>query len=190
MSSTSAPQRVGALLAAILFLLSSVAVTLFVVFEANKDNSSQVPPEIAEQLKQQQEQQGCQIGQDDGEVKAVPETFKPEGDVTTLQTTDLKVGEGQEAKSGDCLYVKYHGTLATTGEKFDGNFDEATTLKFPVGQGSVIQGWDQGVVGMKVGGLRRLVIPSELAYGSQASETIPADSDLVFVVELVKIQNP
>jgi len=176
-------QRVGALLLAILFLGSSIAVSALVFMQVNEDEKN------SNQITQQTSEQACEIGSESGETKAVPETFKPEGDVTALQTADLKVGNGAEAKAGDCLLVKYHGTLATTGEKFDGNFDEPSVLKFPLGQGSVITGWDQGVTGMKEGGVRRLVIPSELAYGDQSpSETIPPNSDMVFVVELIKIQ--
>ena len=177
-------QRVFAFVAALLFLASSVAFSVFVVIEMRSNKSNPDASAIEEQLKQQQ----CQLGQDIGEAKAVPETFKPEGDVKALQVTDLTTGSGPEVMSGDCLLVKYHGTLASNGEKFDGNFDEPATLKLPIGQGHVILGWDQGLIGMKAGGVRRLVIPSELAYRDQVSGSIPANSDLVFVVELVKIE--
>jgi peptidylprolyl isomerase len=117
-----------------------------------------------------------------------PEAYKPKGDVKKLETTDLKVGTGAEAKSGDCLVMKYYGTLASSGEMFDQNYDKDTGLKFRLGIGNVIKGWDQGLVGMKEGGTRRLVIPSDLAYGEQAQGAIPANADLVFEVHLSSIE--
>ena len=95
----------------------------------------------------------------------------------------------QAAKVGDCLVVKYYGTLASNGTKFDEDFTDTTALAFTLGQGQVIPGWDQGLVGMKVGGTRRLAIPAAQAYGSQSpTAAIPANSDLVFVVKLLRIQ--
>jgi len=76
----------------------------------------------------------------------------------------------------------------STGAKFDENFTQPTGFEFIVGNGNVIPGWDQGLLGMKAGGTRRLVIPSQLAYGSTGSgSTIPPNSDLVFVVKLLRI---
>lgn len=184
--STKPHQRVFALTAAILFLVSSLAFSGYVIWQLASQNDQ--PTDPTTQINEQQDLPGCQLDQSAGEAKAEPEAFIPEGDVTELQVTDLTVGSGAEVKAGDCLLVKYHGTLATTGEKFDGNFDQPMLLKVPIGEGQVIPGWDQGLIGMKVGGTRRLVIPSELAYGEQESGTIPANSDLVFVVELYEIE--
>lgn len=118
-----------------------------------------------------------------------PTAFVPTGPVTSLQATDLTVGAGPAAKAGDCLIVKYYGTLASNGQKFDEDFTGMSGFAFTLGQGRVIQGWDEGIVGMQAGGVRRLVIPSALAYGSQSpSSTIPANSDLVFVVKLLRIE--
>lgn len=118
-----------------------------------------------------------------------PDVYKPDGTVTALQTTDLVAGTGAAVKSGDCLVVKYYGTLASNGTMFDENFTKPTGFAFTVGQGQVIQGWDQGLIGMRAGGTRRLVIPAALAYGGQSpSSAIPANSDLVFVVKLLRIQ--
>ena len=117
----------------------------------------------------------------------LPETFKPAGDVKTLESTDLEAGTGATVKAGDCLQVKYYGTLAKDGTVFDENFDKPTGFQFPLGGGSVIQGWDKGLVGAKVGATRRLVIPSDLAYGNQANSSIPANSDLVFVVKILGV---
>ena len=107
----------------------------------------------------------------------------------TLQITDLVKGKGTAAASGSCLIVKYYGTLATTGIVFDENFTTTQGFEFQLGENQVIPGWDQGLVGMKVGGTRRLVIPSALAYGTQSpSAAIPANSNLVFVVYLETIK--
>ncbi|HVU59218.1 MAG TPA: FKBP-type peptidyl-prolyl cis-trans isomerase [Candidatus Saccharimonadales bacterium] len=121
---------------------------------------------------------------------AAPDSYKPAGAVTSLQRTDLTAGNGAAAKAGDCLVVKYYGTLASDGTMFDENFTKTTAFAFTLGAGQVIQGWDQGLVGLKVGGVRRLVIPAALGYGSQSpSAAIPANSDLVFVVKLLRIQS-
>jgi peptidylprolyl isomerase len=183
-------ERVFALVTALLFLASSIAVSALVVWQINEqkktDEISQAVNKAQEE--QQQKEQNCTIGQADGTKEKVPAVFKPSGDVTKLETKDLEVGSGQEIKSGDCLIVKYHGTLAKDGKKFDGNFDTDKSLKFLFDKGQVIKGWDQGLAGMKVGGTRRIVIPSDLGYGEQATGSIPANADLVFVVKLVKIE--
>jgi FKBP-type peptidyl-prolyl cis-trans isomerase len=107
----------------------------------------------------------------------------------SLQITDLQKGSGPATKDGDCLVVKYYGTLVSNGTEFDENFSKPTAFAFLLGQGQVIKGWDVGMVGMKAGGTRRLVLPAALAYGSQSpSPAIPANSDLVFVVKLLRIQ--
>lgn len=122
--------------------------------------------------------------------------YKVTGPVTALQTTDLTVGTGDEAKVGDTIRVQYKGTFAQTQQKFDSSYDrgEPVTLKLsaPDSQGNgVIPGWVQGVPGMKVGGKRRLVIPASLAYGSSGSSdgSIPPNTDLVFEIELLAV-NP
>ena len=119
---------------------------------------------------------------------AVPEKFIPPSPVTQLQTTDLTVGSGASAKSGDCLVVKYYGTLASDGTKFDEDYTQPQAFAFRLGVDSVIEGWQQGLVGMKVGGERRLVIPAKLGYGANASGNIPANADLVFQIKLLRIQ--
>jgi FKBP-type peptidyl-prolyl cis-trans isomerase len=105
-----------------------------------------------------------------------------------LQIQDISIGTGATAKAGDHVYVNYIGTL-TNGTKFDSSYDRGQPIDFVLGVGTVIPGWDQGLLGMKVGGKRQLVIPPSLAYGNQAVGLIPANSTLVFQVELVKIAN-
>jgi FKBP-type peptidyl-prolyl cis-trans isomerase len=104
-----------------------------------------------------------------------------------LVIEDLKIGEGAEAKAGANVTVHYVGTL-TTGQKFDSSRDRGKGFSFKLGAGQVIQGWDQGVVGMKVGGMRRLTIPPHLAYGERGFPgAIPPSSTLIFEVELLKV---
>ena len=110
------------------------------------------------------------------------------GNVTKLQKTDLKVGKGKTAKTGDNVTVHYRGTL-TDGTKFDASYDRGEPFVFPLGGGQVIKGWDEGVVGMKEGGKRKLVIPGDMAYGPTPppGAPIPPNATLVFEVELLKV---
>jgi FKBP-type peptidyl-prolyl cis-trans isomerase len=103
-----------------------------------------------------------------------------------LYVMDLEVGEGQEATPGQTVTVYYTGWFLD-GEKFDSSLDRGEPYSFPLGQGRVIPGWDEGVAGMRVGGWRRLVIPPELAYGAAGRPGIPPNSTLVFDVELLDL---
>ncbi len=119
-------------------------------------------------------------------ASSTPLTGIPEN-VTELMGKDIVVGTGAEAKAGDSVTVNYVGML-TTGQVFDASANHGNDgFTFNLGGGQVIKGWDQGVVGMKVGGKRELVIPASLAYGSQAVGPIPANSTLVFEIELLKV---
>lgn len=104
----------------------------------------------------------------------------------TLMTQDIVVGTGAVAASGDTVSVHYIGTL-TTGAQFDSSYSRNEPYTFVLGAGQVIAGFDQGVMGMRVGGKRRLVIPPSLGYGNQPNGPIPANSTLVFEVDLVSI---
>ena len=117
---------------------------------------------------------------------AKPATPKPAAQVAALRTTDLRVGTGPAAKAGDELTMNYRGTLLN-GKMFDQSYGRGP-FDFELGAGSVIEGWDKGIVGMKVGGKRRLVIPAKMAYGGNSpSPDIPANSTLVFEVELLAV---
>ncbi len=108
--------------------------------------------------------------------------------LTTMKIEDVKVGTGAEAVSGKKVTVHYTGTLEN-GTKFDSSKDHGAPFSFNLGAGEVIQGWDQGVVGMKIGGVRKLTIPSELGYGAYGSPpVIPANATLLFEIELLGVE--
>lgn len=108
--------------------------------------------------------------------------------VTKLVVKDLTVGTGATAKAGNTVTVNYTGWL-NDGTKFDSSFDRNEPFSFTIGQNKVIQGWEQGVVGMKVGGTRRLIIPPDLGYGAQgAGGVIPPNATLIFDVQLLSVQ--
>lgn len=123
--------------------------------------------------------------------------FKPSGNATTamnpndqgLVIQDEVMGTGTPAVAGDLITVNYVGTLAD-GTKFDSSIDRGQPFQFVLGQGMVIQGWEQGFAGMKVGGTRRLVIPPSLGYGANQVGPIPPNSTLIFEVQLLNVQAP
>ena len=99
----------------------------------------------------------------------------------------IKKGDGLQAKSGQTVSVHYTGTLVD-GTKFDSSIDRNKPLDFVLGKWQVIKGWDQGLIGMKVGGERKLIVPPSLGYGDQDMGIIPPNSTLIFVVELIEIE--
>ena len=106
-----------------------------------------------------------------------------------LLIEEIVVGTGEEAASGQTAVVHYVGVGVTSGEQFDASWDRGETFSFPLGAGHVIKGWDQGVVGMRVGGRRRLVIPPHLGYGKRGAGGVIAPGEtLIFVVDLVELR--
>ncbi len=106
-----------------------------------------------------------------------------------LLVEDLIVGEGQEATAGQTAVVHYVGVGVTSGEEFDASWNRGEPFSFRLGAGQVIKGWDEGVVGMKIGGRRRLVIPSRLGYGERgAGGVIAPHETLIFVVDLLELR--
>lgn len=105
----------------------------------------------------------------------------------TLKITDECVGNGKVAEKGKKILVHYRGTLEN-GKQFDSSYDRGEPLKFTLGIGQVIKGWDDGILGMKVGGKRNLFIPADLGYGSRgAGNVIPPNSNLIFDCELIDV---
>ena len=118
-----------------------------------------------------------------------PEIEFPGGEPPTeLQIRDITVGDGEEAKAGQTVSVHYVGVAFSTGEEFDASWNRGSAFRFPLGGGRVIAGWDQGVVGMRVGGRRELIIPAHLGYGDRgAGGAIKPGETLIFVVDLLGV---
>jgi peptidylprolyl isomerase len=118
-----------------------------------------------------------------------PRIEKPEGDIPfELVVEDLVVGDGDEATKGSKVAVHYAGVAFSTGDEFDASWNRGEPFKFQLGKGNVIPGWDAGVVGMRVGGRRKLTIPSAMAYGARgAGGVIKPHEPLVFVVDLLSV---
>ena len=119
-----------------------------------------------------------------------PEIDFPEHEAPTeLVIEDIVVGDGAEAKAGDMVSTHYVGVAFSTGEEFDASWNRGAPLDFTVGIGQVIEGWDKGLLGMKVGGRRRLEIPAHLAYGDRgAGSAIAPGESLIFVVDLLGVR--
>jgi peptidylprolyl isomerase len=123
-------------------------------------------------------------GVDRPSVSVVTDKQGPKG----LVIEDITTGAGEQALTGDLVEVKYVGVLLDGGTEFDASWDRGQTFFVPIGVGAVIPGWDQGIVGMREGGRRLLVIPPELAYGSSgAGAAIPPNATLIFVVDLIEV---
>jgi len=106
-----------------------------------------------------------------------------------LLIEEITLGEGEEAKPGQTAVVHYVGVGVSSGEEFDASWNRGDPFDFPLGAGYVITGWDQGVVGMRVGGRRRLVIPAHLGYGERgAGGVIAPNETLIFVVDLLELR--
>lgn len=181
-------QRVFALVLAVMFLATTVATGAIVVWQIREDNKVdklQLTQQngndnaINELNKQEQENmlQGTKL-----------QGFTPITKIDSLQKIDLVEGTGEEVKSGASVVAHYTGAIAADGTIFQSSLDRGEPIPFSLN--GVIQGWTQGVPGMKVGGKRRLLIPAELAYGGNppAGSGIPANADLVFDIELTAVE--
>lgn len=151
------------------------------------------PPAITDPEVPVPKAQKVQPGPGEGDINTKPKIPAQQGQPPSeLIAQDVIVGTGAQAKSGDKASVQYVGVLFDGGKEFDTSWTSetkaGTPFEFTIGSGQVIQGWDQGVVGMRVGGRRRLIIPADLAYGEAGSPPkIPANAPLVFDVDLKKV---
>jgi peptidylprolyl isomerase len=116
----------------------------------------------------------------------VPKTSPPK----SLVSKDLITGTGAAAKAGDTITVNYVGALYNNGKVFDASWDRNQPYSTPIGEGALIKGWDEGMLGMRVGGRRELIIPPSLAYGKTGQGPIPGNSTLVFIVDLLGLTPP
>jgi len=134
-------------------------------------------------------QQGAIVvaSEDAGLKDALTKSVTGKGELAKLVIDDVKIGEGKEVAEGDTVVAHYIGTTRD-GVQFDSSYVRGTPFEFTVGAGKVIQGWEKGIIGMKVGGQRILVIPSDMAYGNRQVGAIPANSPLVFAIELLEIK--
>jgi len=119
--------------------------------------------------------------------EAISQSVGEDGNLKRMIIDDIKFGTGEEVKAGDKVKVHYVGTLQN-GQEFDNSRKRGEPFEFVVGKGMVIKGWDEGLVGMKVGGQRILVIPPEMAYGERGVGPIPPNATLVFAIELIEIE--
>ena len=107
--------------------------------------------------------------------------------VDKLVVTDVQIGEGEEVKEGDTVTVNYIGTLQN-GQEFDSSYKKGTSFSFKVGDDKVIEGWNKGMIGMKAGGQRIIIIPSDMAYGSEGYGPIPGNATVVYAIELLEVK--
>jgi peptidylprolyl isomerase len=137
------------------------------------------------------------VGGDDADsgATAAEDLTKPEVEVPDgpppeeLEITDITEGDGAEAQAGDTVSMQYVGVNYSNGEEFDASWDRGEPFEFQLGSGQVIPGWDEGIVGMKVGGRRELIIPPDLAYGPAGQPPdIGRNETLIFVVDLIDVQ--
>jgi FKBP-type peptidyl-prolyl cis-trans isomerase len=179
-------QRAFALTIALIFLVTTVATSVFVIMaiidQNKKANTSTQTSDQSSTEETTQPKEGALQG-------TKLNDFAPVAAVDTLQKIDLKEGTGEEVKPGATVTAHYTGAVAATGIIFQSSHDSGQPIPFSLSQ--VIQGWTDGVPGMKVGGTRRLIIPADQAYGANppAGSGIPANAPLVFDIELTAVQN-
>lgn len=188
MASTVRPtQRAFALTIALIFLVTTVATSVFVIMAIINDNKT------ANSNTQTSDQSNTNdtTKPKEGALQGTKlNNFTPVTTVDSLQKIDLVAGTGEEVKPGATVTAHYTGAVAATGIIFQSSHDSGQPIPFGLNQ--VIKGWTDGVPGMKVGGTRRLIIPADQAYGANppAGSGIPANAPLVFDIELTAVQNP
>lgn len=181
--------RIFIIVMVVVFAVSSLATSGFVIWEIakggdKKSAKSDIPAEVQQKLNEQKAAQSTEGGNKLQGTQLAG--FTPVAKVDQLQVIDTKVGDGEAVVAGGKVTAHYTGAIASTGKIFQSSLD--TGSPFTASLSGVIKGWQEGIPGMKVGGTRRIVIPASLAYGDQSpSADIPANSDLVFDIQLIAI---
>lgn len=186
-------KRVVAVLAAGMFLVTSIGFSFLVIWQMHQDSvKNKENTKLQSVLKEAQAKQSGQTPSDqstnnkEAKLEGTKLTgFTPVASVTSLQIIDTVEGTGPVVAAGDTITAHYTGALTTDGTIFQSSLDSGQPFTAPLS--NLIKGWQAGIPGMKVGGTRRLVIPAEQAYGSQAQSGIPANSNLVFDIQLISI---
>ena len=185
-SNVKPTQRAFALVMALIFLVTTVATSAFVIYtivseNKNKDKASDISSQLSNATNTAQPQEGKLQG-------TKLSNFTTVDKVDSLQIIDTKEGTGDVVKAGATVTAHYTGAVAATGIIFQSSHDSGQPIPFGLNQ--VIKGWTDGVPGMKVGGTRRLIIPADQAYGGNppAGSGIPANAPLVFDIELTAVQ--
>lgn len=178
----SKSQRVAAFLLALLFLLTTVGAAIYVVLQLRSEDAGLVFDET-NQSTSAADQQATEETNQETTVGTTIDNFSGPVSVPTLRFDDITPGTGDAVQAGDTVTIHYTGALASDGTVFDSSVDSGQPATFPLG--NLIQGWQEGIPGMKVGGKRRLYIPAALGYGASGSgSSIPPNSDLIFDIEL------
>lgn len=181
---TSKAVRGISLILALMFLATTVVTVILISKQSNESNAaSKLQEQLAEQQAAQKE---CSVAENVTSGVTIGEPPIITGPVMDLQISDIKEGTGDVVQIDDCITANYRLSLLD-GSVVAGNdtFASGTPFSSLLSEGSLIAGWIQGIPGMKVGGLRRLVVPAALAYGERASGSVPANSDLVFDIEIL-----
>src|SRR3989344_2351862 len=179
--------RIFILVMVVAFAVSSLSLSGFVIWDIakgggkKKSATDNLPAEVQQKLNEQKAAQAAGGNKLQGTQLT---GFTPIAKVDSLQSIDTQVGTGAEVKAGGKVTAHYTGAIASTGKIFQSSLDSGQP--FTASLDGVIKGWQQGIPGMKAGGKRRVIIPASLAYGDQSpSPDIPANSDLVFDIELI-----
>jgi len=184
-------QRIVSFLLAAFLIVSSVG-AVFLVFKQSKeaDKLDKVAQDnITEQTNKTEQTKECKVQGNPTSKNKPADILKLDMPANDLIITDSVAGDGEEAKLNDCITVNYRLNLAD-GTIVAGNdtFASGKSISFDLVEGGLIEGWIKGIPGMKVGGLRRLVVPASMGYGNNGTNSIPAGSTLVFDVELLDIK--
>jgi peptidylprolyl isomerase len=178
-------ERAFALIAAILFLGTTVAFSVVVIWQITQDNKT-AKPNTSSSQQSKATTNNTTTKPKEGKLEGTKlANFTPVPKVEKLEKIDIKEGTGEVVKPGAKVKAHYTGALAKDGTIFQSSHDTGDAVEFGLDQ--VIKGWTDGVPGMKVGGVRRLLIPADQAYGATERPGIPANSDLVFDIELQSV---